>query len=66
MGPGPSITAFPRVEFSINRDFGWTFVNKEDTEAYWTKILGTWSAQGVMITILFVLILILQKRKDVV
>jgi hypothetical protein len=48
----------------IHRDMGWTFVNKENTSAYVAKVAGTWIAQGVIISILFVAILILQKRKD--
>jgi ABC-type multidrug transport system ATPase subunit/pSer/pThr/pTyr-binding forkhead associated (FHA) protein len=48
----------------IHRDMGWTFVNKRDTTAYISKVVGTWIAQGVIISILFVAILILQKRKD--
>jgi hypothetical protein len=48
----------------IHRDMGWTFVNKKDTAAYISKVAGTWIAQGVIISILFVAILILQKRKD--
>ena len=47
------------------RDFGWTFVNKQDTGAYWGTLVTTWSAQFVIIGLLFVAILILQKRKDV-
>ena len=48
----------------IHRDMGWTFVNKKNTPAYIAKVAGTWIAQGVIISILFVAILILQKRKD--
>ncbi len=50
----------------INRDFGWTFVDKNDPTLYYPKIIGTWFAQLVYSGVLFVLILILQKRKDVV
>lgn len=50
----------------IKRDMGWTFVNKQDSVAYFTKIITTWAAQLVIITILFFGILIIQKRKDVV
>ena len=46
------------------RDFGWTFVNKEDGSAYWGTLLRTWLAQSIIIGFLFVGILILQKRKD--
>jgi ABC transport system ATP-binding/permease protein len=45
--------------------FGWAFVNKENPTEYWTFILTTWSAQLLISGILFVGIIILQKRKDV-
>lgn len=45
--------------------FGWSTVDKQNTLAYWTKIFSTWLAQSTIILILFVAILILQKRKDV-
>ena len=45
--------------------FGWSWVDKEDSLAYWTKIIKTWLAQLVIILILFGTILYLQKRKDV-
>ena len=50
----------------INRDFGWTFVDKSNLAFYYTKILSTWVAQLIYSGVLFVLVLILQKRKDVV
>ena len=46
--------------------FGWTFVDKNDTAAYRNMILKTWAAQLLIIFILFVLIMFLLKRKDVV
>ncbi len=46
--------------------FGWTFVDKNNTAAYQGMILKTWAAQLVIIFILFVLIMFLLKRKDVV
>ncbi|KAA3647728.1 MAG: FHA domain-containing protein [Chloroflexi bacterium] len=49
---------------AFHRDLGWSFVDKTDTGAYFLKLVSTWMAQGVYITILFVAILILQKRKD--
>ena len=48
----------------FQRDFGWTFVNKEDSSAYWGTLTRTWLAQSIIIGILFVGILVLQKRKD--
>ena len=50
----------------VHKDFGWTFVDKEDSEAFWIKIASTWVAQSTIIAILLVAILVLQKRKDVV
>ena len=44
---------------------GWSFVDKEDSAAYWAKIIRTWMVQLGIILILFVAILFLQKRKDV-
>jgi ABC-type multidrug transport system ATPase subunit len=52
--------------FQVHRDFGWTFVDKNDASAYWSKILTTWTAQGIYSGVMFVVILVLQKRKDVV
>jgi ABC-type multidrug transport system ATPase subunit/pSer/pThr/pTyr-binding forkhead associated (FHA) protein len=46
--------------------FGWSAVDKGDILAYWTKILSTWLAQSSIILILFLAILYLQKRKDVI
>jgi hypothetical protein len=43
---------------------GWSFVDKRDVIAYWSKITSTWLVQLLIITILFVAILFLQKRKD--
>jgi hypothetical protein len=50
---------------SVKKDFGWTFVNKGDSVAYGSMIVSTWMAQLIISGILFVLILLLQKRKDV-
>jgi ABC-type multidrug transport system ATPase subunit len=41
------------------------YVDKEDEAEYWSRIFTAWIAQLIIITILFVLIIILQKRKDV-
>lgn len=49
----------------FDRDFGWTFVNKNDSSAYWGTLVRTWVAQSIIIGILFAGILVLQKRKDV-
>ncbi len=50
----------------VNRDFGWTFVDKGDPGLYYPKILSTWIAQVIYSAVLFLVILVLQKRKDVV
>ena len=44
--------------------FGWTYVDKSNDAAYRNMILKTWAAQMVIISVLFVLIIILLKRKD--
>jgi hypothetical protein len=49
----------------VRKDFGWTFVDKDNTAAFGQMILSTWSAQLIISGILFVLILLLIKRKDV-
>ncbi|HRQ23383.1 MAG TPA: FHA domain-containing protein [Anaerolineales bacterium] len=45
---------------------GFMYVDKNDTAAYFAKIIKTWIVQGLIILILFAAILYLQKRKDVV
>jgi hypothetical protein len=45
---------------------GFAYVNKEDPLAYHTKVITTWVVQFLIILILFVAILYLQKRKDVI
>jgi hypothetical protein len=46
--------------------FGWTYVNREDTAAFWRMLVTTWVAQGIIIAILFIAIMFLMKRKDAV
>jgi len=48
------------------KNFPWIFVNKEDSGAYWAKLTKTWLVQTFIISVLFVAILFLQKRKDVI
>lgn len=48
------------------KNFGWTFVSKEDTTGYYGTLMTTWVAQSVIITILLFLTLIIQKRKDII
>ena len=45
-------------------DFGWTYVNKEDRVAFFSRIIGTWIAQSIIILIMVGLIVFLIKRKD--
>jgi hypothetical protein len=40
-------------------------VDKNDPEKFWPFIYKTWIAQGIIIGVLFVLILVFQKRKDI-
>jgi ABC-type multidrug transport system ATPase subunit len=49
----------------VKKDFGWTFVDKDDTAAYGQMLVSTWSAQLIISGVLFGLILLLIKRKDV-
>lgn len=46
------------------KNFGWAFVDKSDTEQYWSRILTTWAMQASIILINFVLILVFIYRKD--
>jgi ABC-type multidrug transport system ATPase subunit len=49
---------------TFDNDFRWVFVDKNNPEKFWPFIYKTWMAQGIIIGVLFVLILIFQKRKD--
>ncbi|HEY46150.1 MAG TPA: FHA domain-containing protein [Anaerolineae bacterium] len=51
---------------TIYEDYGWTFVDKNDSQAFWSKILTTWIAQGVIIAVLLLGVLLMVKRKDAV
>lgn len=46
-------------------NFEWIHVDKNNSTAYWAKIIKTWTIQSGIILILFVAILFLQKRKDI-
>lgn len=59
-------TGAERLIGETNKNFGWTFVNQEDTAGYYGTLVTTWTAQTVIITILLFLILIIQKRKDII
>ncbi len=49
---------------TMNVNFGWTFVNKDDVSSYVMRIAFTWFSQGVIIVVLVGLTLFLIKRKD--
>ena len=44
----------------------WAYVDKDDKGAYFGKIITTWFVQFLLCLVLFVAILYLQKRKDVI
>jgi hypothetical protein len=44
----------------------WGYVNKEDKVAYYGKVITAWFVQMLICLLLFVAILIFQKRKDVI
>jgi ABC-type multidrug transport system ATPase subunit/pSer/pThr/pTyr-binding forkhead associated (FHA) protein len=60
-----AVTPAEAIVNQFYTNFDWIFVNKEDTEAYWAKLISTWLVQATIILILFVAILFLQKRKDI-
>ncbi|MCC6299527.1 MAG: FHA domain-containing protein [Anaerolineales bacterium] len=47
-------------------NFPFMYVDKDDTVAYYSKVGFTWVVQGFICVVLFVAILYLQKRKDVI
>jgi hypothetical protein len=61
-----AITPAEGIVNTFYTGIGWSFVDKENLPAYWAKIINTWLVQLGIISILFVAILYLQKRKDVV
>ena len=50
---------------SMNKEFGWAWVNKHDKDIYRTWLSRAWIAQGIIMLVYFILILLLIKRKDV-
>ena len=46
--------------------FGWTFQSREDPTTFYLSIARTWFAQIVIIAVLFLAIVLLQRRKDVI
>jgi ABC-type multidrug transport system ATPase subunit/pSer/pThr/pTyr-binding forkhead associated (FHA) protein len=66
VGQGSAVSP---AEFAVGKyytDLTWTLVNKEDPAAYIAKVTKAWLVQLSIILILFVAILFLQKRKDVI
>jgi ABC-type multidrug transport system ATPase subunit/pSer/pThr/pTyr-binding forkhead associated (FHA) protein len=45
-------------------NFGWAFVDQNDSGAYWSRIMTVWGMQGLIIVINFALILVFIYRKD--
>lgn len=61
--------AIGSAEASIERykkDFGWTFLNKDDRKKYLGTIFRTWLAQIIIIIVIFLGTVYMQKRRDVV
>jgi hypothetical protein len=57
------------AESTIRRfkdDYGWTFINKNDRQVYLKTLVTTWAAQLIISLVLFVGVVFLQKRNDVV
>jgi hypothetical protein len=66
VGQGSAVSP---AEFAVGKhynDLTWTIVNKNDPAAYFGKVINAWLVQLFIVTILFVAILFLQKRKDVI
>lgn len=45
-------------------NFGWAFVDKNNSDAYWSRITTVWAMQALIIVIFFALTLIFIYRKD--
>jgi len=46
-------------------EYDWTFVNKDDPVAFWSKLITAWIAQSIIIGVLILAIMYAVKRKDV-
>jgi hypothetical protein len=44
---------------------GWAYVNKKDPNIFIPWLINTWFAQVVIVTVYFLIILVLIKRKDI-
>ncbi len=49
---------------SVRDEFGWAFVDKSNTDIFWSWMIKTWVSQSILIAVYFVIILVLIKRKD--
>ena len=49
----------------IVNDYSWTFVDKDSPERYFRFVATTWAAQIAIILTLLVVILVIQKQKDI-
>lgn len=61
-------SAIEPAEASIDlavEQFDWSFMNKTTPEIFWFRLGRTWFAQLLIIGLLFIGILVLQKRKDI-
>ena len=65
IGQASAVTPAEAIVNEFYTSVPWVFVNKNDSAAYWGKLVKTWVVQGGIIMILFVAILVLQKRKDI-
>jgi len=48
----------------VKEEFGWGWVDKTDTAGYRAWLIEVWGAQGILVAVYIVIILILIKRKD--
>lgn len=65
IGQASAVTPAEAIVDQFYTSVPWIFVNKNDSGAYWGKLIKTWMVQSGIIVILFVAILYLQKRKDI-
>ena len=65
IGQASAVTPAESIVNEFYTSVPWVFVNKNDAVAYWGKLIKTWTVQSGIILILFVAILVLQKRKDI-
>jgi hypothetical protein len=48
----------------VTDEFGWAWINKEDSKVFWPWLTRAWGAQLVLVGIYILGILLLIKRKD--